>query len=142
MTEPTLPTVTFTIDKFHKIGGRHRYCSYSMSLANGGSVVSLDPKTNTLTVTSANPVQIVFTAVGAYLLAGICFRETDPGKKDPNGTCAFPNVVLNLAGSSSTLTLTDTADTPSSYEFAMLVVGIDEQELGLIDPPIVNRPPA
>ncbi|HEY9144049.1 MAG TPA: hypothetical protein VIM90_08455 [Arenimonas sp.] len=142
MTEPSLPTVTFTIDKFHKIGGRNRYCSYSMTLDDGGSVVSLDPASNTLTVSSKDPVQIVFQAAGAYLLAGICFRETDPGKKDPNGTCAFPSVVLNLGGSTSTLTLTDNADTPSSYEFAMLVVGIDEGELGLIDPPIVNRPPA
>ena len=142
MTEPTLPTVTFTITKFHKIGGKHRYCDYTMALADGGSAVSLDPKTNTLTVSSKQPVQIVFTANGSYLLAGICFRETDPGKSDPNGTCAFHNIVLNLSGSTSTLTLTDTADTPSSYEFAMLVVGISEEALGLIDPPIVNRPPA
>ncbi|KFL37865.1 hypothetical protein [Arenimonas donghaensis] len=142
MTEPTVPTVTFDITKFHKIGGKHRYCDYSMSLAGGGSVVTLDPSTNTLTVSSKSPVQIVFTATGAYLLAGICFRETGSGKSDPNGTCTFPNVVLNLAGSSSTLTLTDTADTSSSYEFAMLVVGINEEALGLIDPPIVNRPPA
>lgn len=142
MTKPTLPTVTFTITKFHKIGGKHSYCDYSLALADGGSTVSLDASTNTLVVSSKSPVQIVFTAAGSYLLAGICFKETDPGKSDPNGACAFPSVLLNLESTSSTLTLTDNADQASSYEFAMLVVGIDEKALGLIDPPIVNRPPA
>lgn len=55
---------------------------------------------------------------------------------------AFPNVVLNLANGSSTLVLTDEANTASSYEFALLVVDTVHQALGLIDPPIVNRPPA
>lgn len=141
MKSATLPTVTFTIDKFHKVGGKHTYCDYSMSLANGGSSVSLDATSRTITVTSKTPVQIVFTAAGQYLLAGICFKETDKGKSDPHGAEAFPSVVLELSGSSSTLTLTDNAGTPSSYEYAMLVVGIAEQALGLIDPPIVNRPP-
>lgn len=142
MSNAPLPTVTFSITRFHKIGGKHSYCDYTMSLADGGSVVSLDPKTNTLTVSSTEPVQIVFTAVSGYLLAGICFRDTSLGKKDPNGAAVFPNVALNLAGSQSTLTLTDNADTASSYEYAMLVVDIAAQALGLIDPPIVNRPPA
>lgn len=142
MTALPLPTVTFTITKFHKIGGNHSYCDYTMALVDGGSTVSLDAATNTLTVTSNEPVQIVFTAAGSYLLAGICFRETDPGKKDPHGAAAFPNVVLNLANGSSTLVLTDEANTASSYEFALLVVDTVHQALGLIDPPIVNRPPA
>lgn len=142
MNGDALPTITFTIRKFHKIGGKNRYCEYSMSLANGGSVVSLDAATNTITVSSDETVQIVFTAAGSYLLAGICFRETDAGKGDPNGEVSFPSVLLNLADNRSTLTVTDTATTTSDYEFAMLVVGISEKELGLIDPPIVNRPPA
>jgi len=142
MNAATLPTVTFTIDKFHKVGGKNSYCEYGMSLANGGSTVSLDAASKTITVSSNASVQIVFTAAGQYLLAGICFKETDKGKSDPHGAIAFPSVVLSLSGSSSTLTLTDTASTPSSYEFAMLVVGLSEQALGLIDPPIVNRPPA
>lgn len=142
MKDAALPTVTFTITKFHKVGGNNSYCHYTMSLANGGSTVSLDASTNTITVTSKAQVQIVFQAAGAYLLAGICFKETDKGKGDPHGAKAFPSVTLDLSGSSSTLTLTDNASTASSYEFAMLVVGIDEQALGLIDPPIVNRPPA
>lgn len=142
MTTPSLPTVTFTITRFHKVGGNHSFCDYTMALADGGSTVSLDPKTNTLTVSSASPVQIVFTAESGYLLAGICFRDTSVGKKDPNGAAVFPNVVLNLSGTTSTLTLTDNAETASSYEYAMLVVDIEAQALGLIDPPIINRPPA
>lgn len=142
MKHDALPTVTFTLTKFHKIGGKNRFCEYTMALANGGSVVTLDPATHTLTVKSSESVQIVFTAAGSYLLAGICFRETDDGNGDPNGEATFPNVVLNLADGQSTLTVTDTADTTSDYEFAMLVVGVAEKALGLIDPPIVNRPPA
>lgn len=142
MSEPSLPTITFTITKFHKIGGKKSYCDYTMALAGGGETVSLDPDTNTLTVSSRGSLQMVFTAAGSYLLAGICFKETGVGKSDPNGACAFPSVVLNLESTSSTLTLTDNASQASSYEFAMLVVGIDEKALGLIDPPIVNRPPA
>jgi len=142
MTAKPLPTVTFTITKFHKIGGKHSFCDYTMSLADGGSVVSLDTQTNTITVASRAPVQIVFTAAGSYLLAGICFKETDPNLSDPNGACAFPSVVLDLKSTSSTLTLTDTASTEASYEYSMLVVGVEEKGLGLIDPPIVNRPPA
>lgn len=142
MKSDALPTVTFTITQFHKIGGKNRYCEYTMSLANGGVVVSLDSATHTITVRSDEAVQIVFTAEGSYLLAGICFRETDAGKGDPIGEASFPSVLLNLANNQSTLTVTDTATTTSDYEFAMLVVGISEKELGLIDPPIVNRPPA
>ena len=141
MNESTLPTVTFTITKFRKLTSSHGYCHYTMALANGGSVVSLDPSTNTITVASKEEVQIQFTAAGNYLLTGICFKETDAGKGDPNGATAFPSVVLSLTKDGSTLTLTDNAGQASSYEFAMLVVGIDEQALGLIDPPIVNRPP-
>lgn len=142
MKDATLPTVTFTITKFHKVGGSNNYCDYTMSLANGGDTVSLDTSNNTLTVSSLSPVQIVFQAAGDYLLAGICFKETDKGKGDPHGALAFPSVTLNLSGNASTLTLTDNASKASSYEFAMLVVGIGQQALGLIDPPIVNRPPA
>ena len=142
MNDAALPTVTFTITKFHKVGGNKGYCDYTMSLANGGGVVSLDTSTNTITVESSSEVDIVFQAAGDYLLAGICFKETDKGKGDPHGAKAFPSVMLNLSGNTSTLTLTDNASTASSYEFAMLVVGINEQALGLIDPPIVNRPPA
>lgn len=141
MTSDTLPTVTFTITKFHKVGGSHRYCDYTMALSNGGDTVSIEG-TNTLVVTSKQTVQIVFTAAGDYLLSGICFRETDLGKGDPNGAKAFPCVLLSLADGESTLTLTDTAKNNSSYEFAMLVVGVEEKALGLIDPPIINRPPA
>ena len=76
MSNPNLPTVTFTITRFHKVGGTNKYCDYTMALANGGSQVTLDTGTNTLTVSSAQPLQIVFTAAGDYLLAGITFKET------------------------------------------------------------------
>ena len=142
MSDDTLPTVTFTITKFRKLTSSHGTCRYTMALAHGGEVVSLDPATNTITVKSRDEVQIQFTATGNYLLTGICFKQTGTGKGDPNGANAFPNVVLSLTKDGSTLTVTDNAGQASSYEFAMLVVGIDEQALGLIDPPIVNRPPA
>lgn len=141
MTSDTLPKVTFTITKFRKVGGSHHYCEYTMALSNGGDTVSIEG-TNTLVVTSKQTVQIEFTAAGDYLLSGICFRETDPGMGDPNGAEAFPCVMLSLGNGESTLTLTDTAQNNSSYEFAMLVVGVKEKALGLIDPPIINRPPA
>lgn len=142
MSDPATPTVTFTITKFHKVGGNHSFCDYTMQLDNGNGVVTLDAATNTLTVSSNTPVAIVFQAAGAYMLTGICFRETDAGKKDPVGATAFPDVALHLSGSTSTLTVTDNAGTASSYEFAMLVVDVAAQALGLIDPPIINRPPA
>ena len=141
-----LPTVTFTITRFRKIGGTNNYCEFTMSLANGGGVVTLDATTNTLTVSSPEPVQIVFTAAGAYLLAGITFKQTTVGVSDPAGADAFPNVVMamtkNGGSTTSTLTVSDESDFDATYEYDLLVVGIDEQDLGLIDPPIINKPPA
>lgn len=147
MSNPNLPTVTFTVTRFRKVGGgNNNYCDYTMALANGGNQVSLNTANNTLTVSSGAPLQIVFTAAGRYLLAGITFKQVTAGLNDPVGAQAFPSVLLELSrpagGASSTLTVTDLADNDYTYEYDLLVVGIDEQDLGLIDPPIINKPPA
>lgn len=138
----TTPTVTFTITKFHPIGGTHSRCHYTMALANGGTAVAL----NGDTLTVKEPTDLILQASSGYLVVGMSFKQTDGSHKDPVGAQAFPDATITLdAGSgdpSSTLTLNDLdpSDDSCSYELSLLIERVSDQAMSLLDPPIANEP--
>lgn len=136
----TTPTVSFTIDKFHPIGGGHNHCHFSLSLANGGNAVAWDGTTLTVTETT----DIRFQVNAGYLLNGVVFDHIGGGKPDPGGAAAFPtaNLAFSADGTtpSSTLTIHDLDASADNYEFSLLVQRLSDQRISLIDPPIDNKP--
>jgi hypothetical protein len=141
-TASAIPTGTayaiFTVTGFHKIGGDHSYCRFTMQFeANGSQQVALAADGTTLEVSGEATIAFQLASPAkdsaTYLPVGLALKQAG-GNGDPQGEINFPSFTV----SNGTLTVVDTDQSIASWDFDIVIQRSTDSALSVIDPMINN----